>query len=434
MAHLFNIGLDFGTAFTKCVIRDRAGNHYPLVSNRARLGLYPSVVCMEQGHFTVPEESESDYPNGFHGLKMALFQSLRGQRNDPWITQLGSQWANFRSDEVQLWVERLISLFLGVMIQRAKAFIKLKQPDFGDDAQDGLQIMMAIPCAHAADRILQETYLSCLEKGNFLSQYDLQDITWEQLSTLLTSTGEKMNYQVFCEVYPEATANMGAFVNSRAGRPGLYVLADVGAGTVDCSIFIYRQGTIDNRDFTYLHVDVMPLGSSRIEALASHYASTDLRGKIRQAKEGIQTEDRISYQLTELLRTGMNEVKQQLALEIGQSLSHARQKLFGPKQWNDLKVLMAGGGCSLPLYPQCINSTVDHHWHFQPAVENLPCPENLAYPDPANKDAFFRRFSVAYGLSFGVDLPGQRFPSEVSDPERTTEIAASNPNEDKYDQ
>lgn len=58
---VFNIGLDFGTAFTKCIVRDTGNNvAYPIFApiQGVPTFLFPSEVCVSNGRLSTPFDND----------------------------------------------------------------------------------------------------------------------------------------------------------------------------------------------------------------------------------------------------------------------------------------------------------------------------------------------------------------------------------------
>ena len=61
-------------------------------------------------------------------------------------------------------------------------------------------------------------------------------------------------------VFPEAAAEMTGFAKSTRNAPGLYLLVDVGAMTLDASMFRLNQHVSDPDRYAFLAAQVRPLG------------------------------------------------------------------------------------------------------------------------------------------------------------------------------
>ena len=164
----FNIGLDFGTAFSKCVLRDtrlspsrafvvpfQHGGESPL--------LVPSEVYCNGAVLSTPLTAETHTPpHTLSYLKMAYYATLRGQRTDPWLLGIAQHWPDDDETELHRKVEALVVFYLGALLRSCFDDLKKRRPDFGDHPDDSLSVNMAVPAAHAQDEAVEEAFLRCL--------------------------------------------------------------------------------------------------------------------------------------------------------------------------------------------------------------------------------------------------------------------------------
>src|SRR5262249_41959130 len=76
-----------------------------------------------------------------------------------------------------------------------------------------------------------------------------------------------------CFIYSEVAAEVASITLSRTSRDGLYAFVDVGAGTVDASVFrLHRQPQSDRAHIEYA-TEVLQSGSTYVEAKAVTWLS-----------------------------------------------------------------------------------------------------------------------------------------------------------------
>jgi hypothetical protein len=218
-----------------------------------------------------------------------------------------------------------------------------------------------------------------------------------------------------CFIYPEVSASVQSFVQSRAGRRGFYVFVDVGAGTVDASLFLYPGPPAP---VSYFSADVVPLGSSQLEIRAAATIARDAEAKLRQIKEGFGIKDEIKVRLNLALQAEANAMNAELLGALEATAGQAQLKLSDLERrhdWPEIRALMGGGGCVGREYQkaaqQCFST-----WGIHPAVAPLPEPNDIDWPRGfTDQTVAFRRLAVAYGLSFAREnLQGHRYPAEVT--------------------
>ncbi|MCB5288546.1 MAG: hypothetical protein LHW64_12220 [Candidatus Cloacimonetes bacterium] len=271
--YVFQIGFDFGTAYSKCVIRDlnseEAFVYIPKISINDNMPfLFPSAVHFENGFFSTyqaklnyfeHDERKLDY------LKLALEGSANGSNKD--ILNKYEKLAQSVDFETNEFAFLATVFFLAKSISEIVNHIKDKTKDYGKDDYDMIAINMCIPVYCANEIIIKSKFseaLNCawklsdhLHQRNEISIQHLEKITKKIRNSCVES-------EEYCYLYPEVSANMHGFVRSRVSKPGTYMFSDIGAGTVDQCIFIFDK-TDKTEKVAYISAEVFPLGSSLIE-------------------------------------------------------------------------------------------------------------------------------------------------------------------------
>lgn len=423
----FNIGLDFGTAFSKCVLRDtrQEPSRATLVKfrhNGENPYLVPSEVYFEDNVLFTPLDLDARVPVQSIGhLKMALYATVRGHRSDPWLLGVAQHWPEDSEEELDRKVETLVVLYLAALIRHSLATLKAQLPDFGEVKGDLCAVNMAVPVAHAQDAAVEEAFRDCLNRAWRLAQCSADGQL--PISECIKKVGElrpSESEQFFCSIYPEVSANVQAFIQSRAGFEGLFLFVDVGAGTVDASVFIYWPHPGNEKPLSYFAADVIPLGSSQIEIRAAAAVTRVLQDQFRWCKEELPHQSKLTIDLSEKLEETEKALEAELVEKVGRTAGIARGKIVAPDragvhQWRRLRILMGGGGSAAPMYSAAARGSFAT-WNFTPGLSSLPIPTDLEWPtEISDKASLFRRVSVAYGLSFDrTTLQDHRYPDEVS--------------------
>ena len=145
---------------------------------------------------------------------------------------------------------------------------------------------MAVPVAHAQDKAVEEAFRDCLDRAWRFAQCSEEGRC--PISEWVKKVGELRPLEsdrYLCSIYPEVSANVQAFIQSRAGFQGLFLFVDVGAGTVDASAFMYWPHPSNEKPRSYFAADVSLLGSSQIEIRAAAEVTRNLQEKFRRCKE-----------------------------------------------------------------------------------------------------------------------------------------------------
>jgi len=437
----YNIGIDFGTAFTKCVIRDTRQSRAPATlvrfkGNDTQPFFLPTVVRFDVATgavalFDNPEAAGEYIPY----LKMALYASLRGRRSDPWIDGVAHLWPDASFDELCERIETLVIFFLAGTIERSLAAIRERLPDFGAEG-DICTVNMAVPVAHAQDIAVENAFRNCLGLAWKLAHESPKpNPTFDNYTAAIKRVKRNGIDHDFCFIYPEVSANVQSFLKSPARNRGTYLFVDVGAGTVDASVFLWPSED-PAKPLTYLAADVFRLGSSQVELRATGSAAAKLKEAFRLHKEGEAAQSEVQIDLEKELSIIAEIIRGELVEALPKTLNTARLKLerpgHPPIQWNQIRVLLGGGGCVSSLYTDAVHDSFGV-WHLDPPTLDLPMPDgDLEWPleikDHENRVAFFRRISVAYGLSFDRgELDGHRYPDEIQEHPTKSEDVPSEP-------
>jgi hypothetical protein len=222
-----------------------------------------------------------------------------------------------------------------------------------------------------------------------------------------------------CSVYPEVGAEVASVTLSRSARDGFYVFVDVGAGTVDASVFnLFRHGG-DHKHNTYA-AEVYKSGAAHVEANAGQKLARASTGWLKKVKEDSLDPVIASTSCADLLRPfvreSLEEIKTQVEKELIGLFKEAYVKYCGECNWQNIQLVLGGGGANLPEYKSA--ATIAFRLKNLPPNEtnvtliNLDVPTDFATEGLARN--VFHRFAVAYGLSFPyVDLPELALASEV---------------------
>ena len=415
IGYLVVVGLDFGTAYTKCVIRDALvrdpGKAYPVPFELAGGWSYlvPSVIVRQQRNLASAFDGPLDGANErIDYLKMRLVSELDQQRAGAW-----------RDGESAGEMQVLVAWFLAQVLARVGLEIRRRWPDFGKHPGDECFINICVPIAHADGSRVEQCLLDALcAARNAVGPGGTRGPTVEQIRTNLSDETKLSLARTHCYTYPETSANLQSYLKSRARQPGLYLFADVGAGTVDLSFFQLLEDTGRDAPLLYYHAAVLDAGSSRLELKAKIADPELLLHDLIAAKEGHARgpNNRVERALTVARKAIHGEV----GLGVGNGVTVTEAKLHLNRynqltQMRNVKMIHAGGGYSLDPYGNALRFFHKHRqWGDEPPLHSLPVPDDLVWA-AKGKPIPFTRLSVAYGLAFArYELDGHRFPSEMA--------------------
>jgi hypothetical protein len=400
------VGVDFGTSCVKVVVGDRGASKAYAVPFLDAPGvnayLLPSRLFEQNGTFSLSSGTDVH-----RDLKLRFL-------------------ANPTSSHLQ---ETLVG-FLSLVIRRCRAWLFAAHAD----TLTNRNILWKIVLGRAVDRVQND------QVGQLMA--DMLNAAWAVAGSpgevnRLTCNRElamhRGGYPVRSDlpevsVVPELAAQIYGFVKSRQFDPrakNFYLFIDVGAGTVDVSLFRVKPNEYGTWDFSLFTSVVEPNGAmnlhrarlnwwrqqlsklpdshsqallNRIDAIKSPTEQTQpipekytgyFRGLQVQHSGGALSPDDMFY---------MNRLVMQVR---GQGIHRTVQtKIVGKIDLDHLPFFLCGGGARLPLYrdiASALDQAPDFKW-LKAHRRELGIPSELEAPGLAQID--YDRLSVAFGLSF----------------------------------
>ena len=434
--YFVQIGLDFGTAFSKCVCRDVMTGSKAWVHRRPKDKcisglpfLIPSVVHYQNGVFTHQPGYGTEYSkHGLPHVKMALEKVSLSQWDDPVLEPFRrAAGSNLSDHDLVEFIEASAVYLLAGIIGEVKAAIPSYFP--AGFVEGRVAVNMAVPVSNADHPDVENTFQRVLCQAWVIAN-ELQgfpSISITDLKQKISATkGQACSSETngACYIYPEVSANVQAFVRSRTSREGIYLFSDTGAGTVDQSLFIFTRNSGESErseKLTYLYAAVLPLGSSHLERLAAEHAGTNDWKSLesyRKMKEQSKRDVHLCY--------AVSVVRSELSDSTQKTIYQAKQKLQRRQQIDDLRILFGGGGHITDPYAEAVEAQFSGRY-FNPITINMRRSKGESFavgmPDPqdlelaASERKWMKRLTVAYGLSFEKsELSPFKLPKAVSDP------------------
>jgi hypothetical protein len=441
---IIQIGLDFGTSFSKCVCRDvvkgKAWVHIPDFTKGAELPfLIPSAVLFQNGILRRFPDSSQQYAEGaLYHLKLALERIAHQDFRAPVLAGYRKAFGNPPDSQLARSIEAVTIYLLGSMLADIRSSLLRRSPfqTFGKHPEDYVAANMAIPVADAENSLATASFERVLRTAWVLAP-ELNGYPDMRIGDLLASIATHGDQAATaevgdaCFVYPEVSANVQGFVRSRSSSPGVYLFADTGAGTVDQSIFEFirhdpshgvlyfpgpAKGEMDGMikkwvnsgdDYLrYFSAAVLPIGSSQIESLAVQAAAQSVTS---ESLERWRLLKESGSNAAELL-SAATSISRDLSHGTASTLSHAKRKVYSPTKLYDIRLVFGGGGhCDNPYARGVISA-----FPRVPDVVGVPHSKDLDLGS-GNK-RWLPRLSVAYGLSFQkADLAKFSCPTDLPD-------------------
>lgn len=406
------IGLDFGTSSTKVVLQDVAKRAYavPFTDVAKNPYLLPAKIYETEGVFSL-EAGQTTYRD----LKLILLQ-----------------------DRVDLMTLVPAVTYLAMVIRHSQGWLWDNHHDTYAKDQIIWGLNLGLPAASYENARLVMRFMTmaiaALKLAGSETEAFHKDIVYEAVKSTdseisqLKKTGQdlqtaiKARYPV--NVFPEIAAQVFGFVRSTSwdshDRP-MMMMVDIGAGTVDASIFTVLQPTRARRTFNFFGNNVrgngvMNLHRARLRWLRETIKeSSQLSEDVEQYFCDIEVptdrllpipervEDYIPGMTIDL--DGCKSIDQsffgrysgQLYDDTVLKVKETKVGLSG--QWKDLPFFLCGGGRNMEFYKQFVTSiNRSNATSISLDLIELPTPPQLEAKGLRERE--FHRLSVAYGLSF----------------------------------
>ena len=421
------IGLDFGTSSVKVVIGDKDTGHAYAVPFAPTSGLdrylLPSRVYQSAAGFQLDPSSDCKahrdlklgllgQPDALHLARSAAFLALVVRHARDWF--LGEHGAAYRRSTL-VWSMRL------------------GQPATTNLAAAQEQVFRQIGMA---------AWVASFETGDCLSVESVERALGLATAPDASVAANSHVHDIELKVVPEIAAQVYGFVQSRSFDPrarNLYLMVDVGAGTVDAAIFHVKKATGGKWDFEFYTCTVQPYGSMNLHRwrldwwsrqLANFEQGQSLADDIAAARfptdRSAVLPDSVGHYV-EGVEVGFSHEdhdpdatffsKKVVTQVRGEACWQAwKQEFLSQADLSGLPAFLCGGGSRMHYYQRLkreLRPKPNSTWLSAEFVP-LMAPDRLEAPGLAPLD--YDRLSVAYGLSFldvgdvGQGLPLPKLP------------------------
>lgn len=444
------VGLDFGTSCTKIVFRDQADRRSIAVPlwrppNGRNPYLLPSIVSMDaRGAFSL----------GAKGGERTI--------RDPKMLLMDSPAGSFSVDGFgPIPTQALATAFLALALQQYRRWFEQEKSGLYRGMDLIWELNLGIPARSFDTTEVLEAYRRVAAAAAILSKEDsapsihsvgkaLDDVRAFYRCGGPASQGTSKDFGSFgadsIHLRPEIIAGVLGYARSPLRKEGLYLMVDVGAGTLDVSTFrIFEREGEDS--FPIFTSEVAPLGAYRLHcnrvAAVKARLSDDV---LRRLDAEVQAEGPLPALLDyapdlnrkQLMDADLAFMSQCERLVSKVVCATRRDRDYNAPEWSrGLPVFLCGGGSRLHFYKSVLEKveriqaqSFNYPPRSQPFLyQQLPQPTDLVAPGAAPGD--FDRLSVAYGLSFSeLNIGKVQVPSQIDDMPKPQLIRSSV--EDRY--
>ncbi len=436
---LINLGIDLGTSYSKVVWR-LGENAYPLCfgQNRQNLTDYlaPSTIAFGTNEIICGLDSENGFPTNFSLANFKMCLACESEEDTDCNIKKCSmtKWnADFFKPDLENDAAAFVNaFFLAKLLAQTKKLIiaELKEKGFRQPIPIKWTANFSVPEKFIEMSAVSVSFHNVFKTAwlmaeIFLENPDLNDresifdcyLTAKDLMQHLTRRLQKQEKDFDCFAYSEIGAEVASIILSRTTEEGLYVFVDIGAGTVDASVFRFWRDGGETKRPPYA-AEVFKNGAAQLEIRASQnsaFSSSELK-EIKEKFESLTKSEReqCSNEIESLILAS-EEIKVETIKILEKVFREAYEKERNLDRWKDLKLILGGGGSKLKCYKDAANQAFSLKNSKKPTL-----PETSILPKPDDfqmsglPEAEFHRFAVAYGLSYEiVKLPEMIFAKDV---------------------
>ena len=412
---LINLGIDFGTRFTKVCARSEGVGVAVCDFNGDGVDgavLSSAVELRTDGVASVPAPGRTpDENRAIQRPKMALAARTE--------LELGPSIEG-RFDQTPVLISALAAFYLSSVIGRAKSWIEehwrlhIGSREITWSANVGLPVAI---CDSPTAPVFQEVMSVAWQ----WAEQGFGGGTIPELVDAYEKCDARANPKMSpCQIYPEIAAAVLSFATSRSVVPGIYIYFDIGGGTLDGVAFNVRRQSGDvlidfySGNVESLGIDAIADEVSRRLAKEGEFEAS--RSKIKRIL--LETS---SHQTSRAFRSYILPVRKLIAGVIVEAKrkdsrdwrSGSFQDLIETEslrrflsvdegRLKPLKIFIGGGGVGSPFYHFAIGGTYENFKHGNYGIPpysliEVPPPPDL---EMGSIDAHaYHRFLVAYGLS-----------------------------------
>lgn len=454
----FNLGIDWGTTFTKVCVRDETETSQAVTFGGKTLAgslLLSRIGIFSNGRLlaglTAEEWEKPQSPNmiPINFIKMRLANvDLPRETYLFEFTQLPSHKSNDLNAKENL--ENLGAYYLSVVIRKAKEWFDEESLLEQWSANVGVPVeYQDSPANECFERVLRLAWLLTQEAQE--GKINLEDLKFKELQEKCRALRNDLNDEIPCFAVPEVAAGTYFYIKSQKARAGDYLYVDIGGGTTEfCSFqFSLEQG---EEKIDAIKAYAPPIG---IDAIADGIASEsglqfeevreelndDKSTSLKEDIESLIRELNIKPERGEYIAAATTSEPtcclSQEAIERKKSEYSSRQRMLlelmlwqraihllaSKRSAKTQEVLLGGGGRESKFYKNALKSTYtsfrqeknsDRYSEFE--LDDVENSDQLNLSAQFNMNEIpqrnFHRFAIAFGLSIpSYKMPDFQLPS-----------------------
>lgn len=422
-----NLGIDFGTSFTKVCFRDVNGDRSGIATFGTGLdsALLPSVIHIDPSGTLSISTNGSASGTAIPYLKMRLAGEAMG---DPLPVIAGVDL------EAQDSVHALSAWYLQKVIRKAKEWLLVAERERIKGHEVVWSANVGVPVPYYDSPIIK-VFNSVLRVAWHWAQSGIDPRTVQDLLLEFGKAKDAQLPESDFHALPEIAAAIQSFVTSREAQPGLYLFFDIGGGTLDGVAFEFINNSGEKK-INFYSGRVESRGVAVIAKCLSRIHGADAEKALvaNQLTDGDRTElarvvralhDQVAY----VVMTAKKKNRQNWHHMVTQHWATQVKTLAALRANRDYKplvIFVGGGGAVSKWYQESILSTYDARAHDKAGIPPyklavLPLPQDLEMHGIPGDE--FHRFAIAFGLSvpFG-EGPEIKLPSQFDEEPVVSEL------------
>ena len=214
--YIAQVGLDFGTAFSKCVVRDIGRGTARVVENPCPVDgtpfLFRSLIgARDQTLLRTPLSEDEGLPFA----KMLLTALARG--HEPygalslWQTYLRNLPSGLKEIEA---VTSVVAWLLAPILNAAWHLAEKMMPEFGTQSDDYFLVNLCVPIDDMQEHAVIGAFRNALKIAWCMTRFDSPSVaTTTQLQDFVNLLPDA-DVDGLCDLYPEVAASLQAFLKS----------------------------------------------------------------------------------------------------------------------------------------------------------------------------------------------------------------------------
>ena len=452
---LINLGVDFGTRFTKvCARSDGIGTTVVDFGGNGLDGMLTQSAIMlgNDGNISVPTPGAPDVSeNRIAYLKMALAD--RGDLDVKADSKRKPKESKFQE-------QALSGIFIAEVVRRSKEWILDSWKDEIGGREVTWSANVGLPVEHFEKDDVRARFQEAIAVGWDWSETGIpQGKVSEILNAYENSAARKKPNESYCQAFPEIAAAIFSFATSREAAPGIYAYFDIGGGTLDGVVFNLMR--IDGEEKTVFF-------SGHVAALGVDWVAESVCERLANSFGENYQPERVKTILfmkrNDVIDLAFNDYTDKITKFAFGIISEAKQKdrnnnwretkvqnfpnvrtlrgIWDDGNMDPLTVFVGGGGNTSPIYIHALdnaylaNDSLKNQGVPPLSLEDVPAPPDLMMRSGDSSE--YHRFLIAYGLSvpFG-EGPEFKLPRQVErasrPPKRVPDVPDSLDHKDIFD-